>query len=204
VRLAALGEVLRNREQLRLNLGIFALHVVHLAIFVVIPVALVRHGGLALGEHWKIYLPVVIGSFAVAVPLLVYAERRHRMKALFLGAIALLLAVELGFAVSFTNLARRLIVLLFVFFVRLPTSWRRACPRSFRGSRRRRRGARRSASTTRPRPWACSSGARPGGGSPSMSAMLRCLYSEWRLLRYGWERALQMRVPGQIEKRVVR
>src|SRR6266446_2351815 len=112
----ALAEVLRNTEQLRLNLGIFSLHVVQMAIFVVIPVALVRYGGLAVSEHWKIYLPVVLGSFALMMPPLVQAERRGRMKFLFLAAIVLLLAVELGFAVCYANFGMA-IALLLAFFV---------------------------------------------------------------------------------------
>jgi len=111
-----LVEVLRNVEQLRLNFGIFSLHVVQMAIFVVVPVALVKHGGLPVSEHWKIYLPVVLGSFLLMAPPLLQAERRGRMKFLFLSAIALLLAVEIGFAVCYTNL-RMVIVLLLAFFV---------------------------------------------------------------------------------------
>jgi len=110
-----LGEVLRNTEQLRLNFGIFSLHLVQMAIFVVIPVALVTHGGLPVDEHWKVYLPVVLGSFLLMVPPLMYAERRGRMKILFLGSVGLLLAVELGFAVCYTNF-RMVIVLLLAFF----------------------------------------------------------------------------------------
>jgi len=72
----ALGKVLRNADQLRLNFGIFSLHVVQIAIFVVVPVALVRYGGIALSDHWKVYLPVVIGSFVLMAPLLLHAERR--------------------------------------------------------------------------------------------------------------------------------
>ncbi len=112
----ALREVLGNVDQLRLNFGIFALHAMQMAIFVVIPVAMVRYGGLAVTEHWKIYLPVVLGSFVLMAPLLFYAERRGRMKALFLGAIALMLAVECGFAAAFTNLYAT-VALLLVFFV---------------------------------------------------------------------------------------
>src|SRR5712691_10830001 len=112
VRRGALSEVLRNTEQLRLNLGIFSLHVVQMAIFVVIPVALVQYGGLAVSEHWKIYLPVVLGSFALMMPPLLQAERRGRMKFLFLAAIVLLLAVELGFAVCYTNFTMAIALLL--------------------------------------------------------------------------------------------
>jgi MFS family permease len=116
VRPEALGEVLRHREQLRLNFGIFSLHVVQMAIFVVVPVALVQHGGVPVGEHWKIYLPVVLGSFLLMIPPLLHAERRGRMKFIFLSAIALLLAVELGLAVCYTSLPMT-IVLLLAFFV---------------------------------------------------------------------------------------
>jgi MFS family permease len=111
-----LGEVLRNVEQLRLNFGIFSLHVVQMAVFVVVPVALVDHGGFPVSEHWKIYLPVVLGSFLLMAPPLIQAERRGRLKFLFLSAIALLLAVEIGFAVCYTN-SRMVIALLLAFFV---------------------------------------------------------------------------------------
>ncbi len=140
VRPGTLGEVLRNVEQLRLNLGIFSLHVVQMAIFVVVPVALVRYGGVPVSEHWKIYLPVVVGSFVLMAPPLLHAERRGRMKFLFLGAIALLLAVELGFAVCLTNLYM-VIALLLAFFVAfnileasLPSLVSRVAPPSSRGT----------------------------------------------------------------------
>ena len=116
VRREALGEVLRNRDQQRLNLGIFSLHAVQMAVFVVIPVALVEYGGVPVKDHWKIYLPVVLGSFLLAIPALLQAERRGRMKFLFLGMIALLLAVELGFAVCLSSFPMT-IVLLLAFFV---------------------------------------------------------------------------------------
>ncbi len=140
LRAGALGEVLRNTEQLRLNLGIFSLHVVQMAIFVVIPTALVRYGGLPVDEHWKIYLPVVIGSFVLMVPPLIHAERRGRLKFLFLAAVALLLAVELGLAVCYTNF-RMAIALLLAFFVAfnvleasLPSLVSRIAPPASRGT----------------------------------------------------------------------
>ncbi len=140
IRPGALGEVLRNTGQLRLNFGIFSLHAVQMAIFVVIPVALVNYGGLPVSEHWKIYLPVVLGSFALMAPLLFHAERRGRMKFIFLSAIVLLLAVELGFAVCFTNFYMT-IALLLAFFVAfnileasLPSLVSRVAPPSSRGT----------------------------------------------------------------------
>ncbi len=136
----ALAEVLRNTEQLRLNFGIFSLHVVQMAIFVVIPVAFVQYGGLAVSEHWKVYLPVVLGSFVLMLPPLLHAERRGRMKFLFLAAIVLLLAVELGFAVCYTNFGMA-ITLLLAFFVAfnileasLPSLVSRVAPPASRGT----------------------------------------------------------------------
>jgi len=139
-RTGALREVLRNAEQLRLNLGIFSLHAVQMAVFVVIPAAFVRYGGLPVDEHWKIYLPVVLGSFVLMAPPLVRAERRGRMKFLFLSAIALLLAAELGFAVCLTNFGMA-IALLLAFFVAfnileasLPSLVSRVAPAASRGT----------------------------------------------------------------------
>lgn len=136
----ALGAVLRNRDQLRLNFGIFVLHVVQMAIFVVIPVAMVRHGGLPLSEHWKVYLPVVLASFALMAPALVWAERRARTKLLFLGAIGLLAAVELALAAGYTSL-RATAALLLAFFVAfnvleasLPSLVSRLAPAASRGT----------------------------------------------------------------------
>lgn len=135
-----LGEVLRNVEQLRLNFGIFSLHAVQMAIFVVVPLALVDYGGIPVSEHWKIYLPVVLGSFLLMAPLLIHAERRGRMKFLFLSAIALLLAVEIGFAVCYTNFPMVIALLLFFFVAfnileaSLPSLVSRVAPPSSRGA----------------------------------------------------------------------
>jgi predicted MFS family arabinose efflux permease len=80
-------------ELLRLNLGIFVLHIVLYAMFVIVPLVLVRNG-LPLAEHWQLYLPVVLLSFILMVPAILYADRHDRPKPVLLGAIAILLAVE--------------------------------------------------------------------------------------------------------------
>ena len=87
---------LLDRQLLRLNAGIFVLHMVLMAMFVVLPVLLVQ-GGLPLPEHWKIYFPVVMLSFALMAKPLIVAERRGLMRPLFIGSIVLVLAAQLGF-----------------------------------------------------------------------------------------------------------
>jgi MFS family permease len=93
---AALGAVLRNPELARLNFGILVLHTVQMAMFVVVPLLLVERGGLPVAAHWQVYLPVVLASFVLMVPPLMAAERHGRSRRLFLGSIALLVAVQVG------------------------------------------------------------------------------------------------------------
>jgi MFS family permease len=92
----ALGEILKNRELMRLNYGVFALHLIQIAIFVVVPPALVQYLNLPVAEHWKVYLPVVLASFVIMLPPIFVGEKRGKLKQVFLGAVALLLLVEIG------------------------------------------------------------------------------------------------------------
>lgn len=115
-----LGEVLRHGELMRLNFGVFTLHMTQLAMFVVLPGALVQYSGIAVDEHWKIYLPVVLASFVLMLPPVFVAEKHGRMKQVFLGAIALLLLVQVGFWAALSHPVTHwgvLVALLFLFFV---------------------------------------------------------------------------------------
>ena len=92
---ARLGDVLRDGQLLRLNFGIFALHAAQMAMFVVIPFALRETGGMPEAQHWKIYLPVMLGSFAFMVPAIIYGEKKAKLKQVFVSAVALLLLSQL-------------------------------------------------------------------------------------------------------------
>ena len=91
-------EVLADRQLLRLNFGVFALHLMLTAMWVLLPVELLTTGSLPVAEHWKIYLPALFVSFAVMVPAIIAAERYARLKLVFNSAIVLLIAVPAGFA----------------------------------------------------------------------------------------------------------
>ncbi len=84
-------------ELLRLNFGIFVLHLVQMAMFVVVPRMIVE-AGLALADHWMLYLPAVLVSFALMLPPILHADRRNRQKQVLIGAVLLLLAVEAALA----------------------------------------------------------------------------------------------------------
>ena len=91
-------EVLANRQLLRMNFGVFTLHLVQTAMWVLLPSMLVHTGGLAVAEHWQVYLPAVLVSFVIMVPAIIAAEKHGRMKLVFNAAIALLVVVQIGFA----------------------------------------------------------------------------------------------------------
>jgi MFS family permease len=91
-----LRRVILDADLMRLNLGIFILHMVQMAMFVVLPHALVDHGGLAAADHWMVYLPAVLVSFVVMVPAIIAAERKDKMRPVFRAAVALLVVVQLG------------------------------------------------------------------------------------------------------------
>src|SRR3989454_4408338 len=110
------GGRLFDVELLRLNAGIFVVHVVLYAMFVVVP-PLVVEAGLELPEHWKLYLPVVLVSFALMVPPILYADRRNRPKPVLLGGVALLLAVEAALAATKAGSLAALAALMLAFFI---------------------------------------------------------------------------------------
>jgi len=110
----ALRAALLDPQLLRLNAGIFVLHLVQMAMFVVVPPLLVA-SGLPLSAHWKIYLPVVLASFALMLPPVLHADRRNAGRGVMLGAIALLILAEGGLTVSAPSIAI-LALLLLAFF----------------------------------------------------------------------------------------
>jgi len=94
---AKLRDVLRNRELVRLNFGIFALHAVQMSMFVVLPFALKQTGGIDANHHWQVYLPVMVISFLFMVPPIIYGEKKARLKEVFIASVALMLAAQLAF-----------------------------------------------------------------------------------------------------------
>ncbi|WP_043650012.1 MFS transporter [Chitinilyticum litopenaei] len=97
--------VLRDGQLLRLNYGVFALHAAQMAMFTVMPLLLTRVGGLEVGQHWWVYLPVVLLAFVLMVPAVIYGEKKRQLKRVFLFAIALMLAAQLGMTLWLPSLA---------------------------------------------------------------------------------------------------
>jgi MFS family permease len=118
-RLGGLAQVLRHPGLLRLNVGVFVLHAVQLAMWVAVPALLVQ-AGLDKNAHWQAYLPAVLLSFGFMGAVFAM-ERRGHLRAVFLASIGMILLVQLGFGLLVAQDVGSaalwpLGVLLFVFF----------------------------------------------------------------------------------------
>jgi MFS family permease len=93
-----LKDVVKDMQLMRLNFGIFSLHAAQMAMFVVVPFAIKQTSGMSENDHWLIYLPIMVLSFALMVPAIIYGEKKAKLKQVFVGAIAMMLAAQLLFA----------------------------------------------------------------------------------------------------------
>jgi len=115
VRAASFGQVFRQTELLRLDFGIFCLHLILTATFVVLPLILKDRLALATEDHWRLYLPVFVLAIACMVPFVILAEKKRKMKPVFLAFIGLVALADLGFALLPDHFWG-VFLLLFVFF----------------------------------------------------------------------------------------
>ncbi len=136
-----LADVLVHADLMRLNIGVFVLHAVQLAMWVAVPSLLVQ-SGLNKWLHWQLYLPVVVLSL-LFLGVVFAMERRGHFKKMFLLSIGLIAVVQVGLLVQSlgTPSLGGLAVLLLVFFcgfnaleVALPSLASLIAPRAMRGA----------------------------------------------------------------------
>ncbi len=94
--LQRMQQLLTDPQLLRLDLGIFFLHMMVSATFFAVPLTLVE-AGLPGEGHWKIYLPALALSIAVMIPLILAAERHGHFRKVFLICILGLLFSQFVF-----------------------------------------------------------------------------------------------------------
>ena len=109
------ARVIADSQLMRLNFGMFTVHMVQMAMFLMVPLALVEVMGVPVARHWTLYLPTVLASFVILVPAIIWAERKSRLKPLFLAAIVTLIASQAIFLAQ-SDLMWVLVGGLFVFF----------------------------------------------------------------------------------------
>lgn len=134
-----IGVLLKQPTLLRLNLGVFALHLALMAAFVVIPTMLSSQLGISGDDLWWVYLTLLGGGFVAMLPVMILGEKYQRQKPAFVSAIAcmtlamLMLGREQG-----AMLTMLMLLLFFAAFnfleATLPSWLSKACPAGSRGT----------------------------------------------------------------------
>lgn len=108
-------EVMKNDSLLRLNFGVFCLHFILMALFVVLPSLIVQVGGYEIGQLWIVYLPVILVAFVLMVPGVFFVETRKMHRLGLDTSVAVLAVVMALFPLASYSLAS-IVVALIVFF----------------------------------------------------------------------------------------
>ena len=90
-----LKPVIKNSSLVRVNISVFILHLIMTANFTIIPLVLRDELGMTSVNHWKVYLPILLISFVLAVPQIIIAEKYRKMKPLFMIAIVTIAASQI-------------------------------------------------------------------------------------------------------------
>ena len=95
-------QVLTSTRLMRLDAGIFCLHLILTAAFLVVPIVLENNLGLARSGHWWVYLSAMGVGFVTMLPLMILAEKKRRVKGVMILSVSILaVAVALmGFSMS--------------------------------------------------------------------------------------------------------
>ncbi|MCB1827686.1 MAG: MFS transporter [Coxiellaceae bacterium] len=86
-----LSAIFKNSQLLRLNFGIFSLHLMLTALFIAIPILLTHTLKLSQMQQTTTYLIVLVLAFITMIPFIIIAEKKRKMKRTFIGAVSTLL-----------------------------------------------------------------------------------------------------------------
>src|SRR5690606_14292478 len=111
-----LAVTLKDTQLLRLDIGVFVLHMAQMASWISVPYLLEHTFGLALAEHWWLYLLTMGLGFVAMLPLVIIGERKRKLKQVFVTGVLVLAVAELVLYASGSSFA--LFVLgMFAFFM---------------------------------------------------------------------------------------
>lgn len=108
------GRLLKDKQLLRLDFGIMLLHLTLTAVFVAFPLTLLD-AGLAAEKHWWLYLPVLLLSFVLIVPVLIIGAKRNLNKQLFQASILVMMLALILMAVGQEYIALLALAMLLYF-----------------------------------------------------------------------------------------
>ena len=137
--LQQLRELLKEPNLLRLNFGIFALHLILMAAFVVIPVLLSEELGIGGDDLWWVYLVLLGGGFVAMLPVMIAGEKLQRQKLSFTGGVACVTLAMLLLGLFRGPLLTPIMLLLFfaafnLLEASLPSWLSKVCPAGRKGT----------------------------------------------------------------------
>jgi len=112
---AQLKQMLLDTQLLRLDFGIMIQHGIMMAMFTVLPLVLRDYLNLPSEEHAWFYLPILVLSVFGMVPLIIIAEKKQKMKQVFVGCVTLMMVSELMLGMFHTSMVAVFSGLLFFF-----------------------------------------------------------------------------------------
>jgi len=132
--------LLRHPQLLRLDIGIFILHFVLTAMFVVVPIILLEQAKLPSQDHWRVYVPALLGSVLFMLPMIFLSSRKKYLMRIFRAGICLLLIAQCLLMWRPLGVAGMAICLFFFFWgfnlleAMLPSLVSRVAPAAGKGS----------------------------------------------------------------------
>jgi predicted MFS family arabinose efflux permease len=137
--LQQLGGLFLEPSLMRLNIGIFFLHLTLMAAFVVIPTVLVNQLSIDPDQLWWVYLSLLGGGFIAMLPAMIFAEKCKAQKKTFVSAVGLMTIAM--FVLGTTKSSVTIVLMLFVYFAAfnlleasLPSWLSKVCPVGNRGT----------------------------------------------------------------------
>jgi len=97
-------KVFANNQLNRINVGIFFLHSIFAACFVVFPIIFTKIFTFEAHYYGLVYLAALASSMLIMVPMIIVGERFRQMKKMFLLSIVLLIFVQWALSSSASNL----------------------------------------------------------------------------------------------------
>ena len=137
--LRQIRSLFKDRNLLRLNFGIFALHLILMAAFVVIPLLLSEELGIVAADLWWVYLLLLGGGFVAMLPVMIVGEKLQRQKLSFTAAVACVTLALLLLGLFRSPLLTPIMLLLFfaafnLLEASLPSWLSKVCPAGQKGT----------------------------------------------------------------------
>lgn len=111
---------LKDLDLFRLDFSIAAVHMVMMANFLALPMILLNDVGLPKNQHWWVYLIAFIGSAFGMIPMIIFGEKKRKLKQVLIASVFILLMCSLFFLFDHSSVWALLIGIL-VFFIAFNT-----------------------------------------------------------------------------------